>query len=287
MNIQETIHTITQNLQPLYDAREAAAITKVYVQTLKSWPAYELILRGQEMLSEDEEQRVQRDLQQLKEGRPVQYVLGTTEFYGYEFAVNEQVLIPRQETEELVQRIILDNAGRAVRIWDLGTGSGCIALSLAKELPDAVMFASDISAGALSVAEANAQTLSVSIRFAQHDMTDAENLPFGEELFDILVSNPPYIPETARKEMHRNVLDYEPEGALFVPDDDPLLFYRALAVLGQHCLKPAGRVYMETYEEFHDEMIEMFAQYGYEQMESLEDINGRKRMLVAKLKVEN
>lgn len=284
MTIRESIQTITTTLQPLYDAREAAAIAKSYMLERLSWPAYELSLRGEETLDEAVQHLLMEDLPQLKLGRPLQYVLGVAYFYDLSFQVNEQVLIPRPETEELVQRILMDaQGGNDLSIWDIGTGSGCIAVTLAKHLPQARVFASDISTGALDVAARNARALAADVTFAQHDMTDSEHLPFVGQQFDVIVSNPPYIPAAVRAEMHVNVTEHEPATALFVPDDRPLLFYEALAIIGTHCLKPGGRIYMETYENFHQEMIELFTQYNYIKVESIEDINGRRRMFVATL----
>lgn len=284
MTIRESIQTITTTLQPLYDAREAAAIAKAYMLERLSWPAYELSLRGEETLDEAVQHLLMEDLPQLKLGRPLQYVLGVAYFYDLSFQVNEQVLIPRPETEELVQRILMDaQSGNDLSIWDIGTGSGCIAVTLAKHLPQARVFASDISTGALDVAARNARALAADVTFAQHDMTDSEHLPFVGQQFDVIVSNPPYIPAAVRAEMHVNVTEHEPATALFVPDNRPLLFYEALAAIGTHCLKPGGRIYMETYENFHQEMIELFTQYNYINVESIEDINGRRRMLVASI----
>lgn len=284
MTIRESIQTITTTLQPLYDAREAAAIAKSYMLERLSWPAYELSLRGEETLDEAVQHLLMEDLPQLKLGRPLQYVLGVAYFYDLSFQVNEQVLIPRPETEELVQRILMDaQSGNDLSIWDIGTGSGCIAVTLAKHLSQARVFASDISTGALDVAARNARALAADVTFAQHDMTDSEHLPFVGQQFDVIVSNPPYIPAAVRAEMHVNVTEHEPATALFVPDNRPLLFYEALAIIGTHCLKPGGRIYMETYENFHQEMIELFTQYNYIKVESIEDINGRRRMFVATL----
>lgn len=284
MTIRESIQTITTTLQPLYDAREAAAIAKAYMLERLSWPAYELSLRGEETLDEAVQHLLMEDLPQLKLGRPLQYVLGVAYFYDLSFQVNEQVLIPRPETEELVQRILMDaQSGNDLSIWDIGTGSGCIAVTLAKHLPQARVFASDISTGALDVAARNARALAADVTFAQHDMTDSEHLPFVGQQFDVIVSNPPYIPAAVRAEMHVNVTEHEPATALFVPDNRPLLFYEALAIIGTHCLKPGGRIYMETYEDFHQEMMALFARYNYINVESIEDINGRRRMLVASI----
>ena len=211
----------------------------------------------------------------------MQYVLGSTEFYGLPFEVSPAVLIPRQETEELVQMVVQAYARKRVRIWDVGTGSGCIAVSLAKTLPDAEIFATDISEEALAVARRNAERNRVGVTFARHDMADDGHLPFGDTRFDIIVSNPPYIPSSDRAMMHRNVTGYEPEIALFVPDNDKLWCYAALARLGQRVLNSGGRIYVETYHDFHDELTGLFAEHGFSNVQSIRDLNEKSRFVLA------
>lgn len=279
MSIRELTHKITQTLQPLYDEREAAAVAYVYVCAKLGMERYEIALRGNDSVDESLEAGIQRDIERLAEGCPVQYVLGETEFYGLPFEVSPAVLIPRQETEELVQMVAEQGKGRGVSIWDVGTGSGCIAVSLAKLLPDAQVFATDISEEALSVARRNAHRNGVEVTFARHDMRDAEHLPFGDRRFDIIVSNPPYIPASDRNSMHRNVTDYEPSLALFVPDDDALWCYDAVARLGQQTLNPGGRIYVETYHDFHEDLITLFQTSGYMDVLSIKDLNGKLRFV--------
>lgn len=284
MIISELIHTLQQTLQPLYDEREAAAVAYVYVCTKLGMERYEIALRGNELLDESLMADIQRDIERLGEGCPVQYVLGETEFYGLPFEVSPAVLIPRQETEELVQMVAEQSKGRGVSIWDVGTGSGCIAVSLAKLLPDAQVFATDISEEALSVARRNACRNGVEVTFARHDMRD-EDLPFADRRFDIIVSNPPYIPASDRNAMHRNVTDYEPSLALFVPDDDTLWCYEAIARLGQEALNPGGRIYVETYHDFHEELITLFQQSGFADVQSIRDLNGRLRFVLTSVRI--
>lgn len=279
MSIRELTHKITQTLQPLYDEREAAAVAYVYVCAKLGMERYEIALRGNELVDESMAAGILRDIERLAEGCPVQYVLGETEFYGLPFEVSPAVLIPRQETEELVQMVAEQGKGRGVSIWDVGTGSGCIAVSLAKLLPDAQVFATDISEEALSVARRNAHRNGVEVTFARHDMRDAEHLPFGDRRFDIIVSNPPYIPASDRNSMHRNVTDYEPSLALFVPDDDALWCYDAVARLGRQALNPGGKIYVETYHDFHEELIALFQTSGYMDVLSIKDLNGKLRFV--------
>lgn len=282
MTIREYTKHITETLQPLYDVHEAAAVAKAYIQARLALPAHELVLRGNDTLSAAKIRQFDNELLLLQQGTPLQYVLGETEFYGLTFKVSPDVLIPRPETEELVDLIVRAHVHcPTLRIWDVGTGSGCIAVALAKHLPQAEVFASDISERALVVARANAEANKVAITFARHDMLDTANLPFGDTHFGLLVSNPPYIPAALRSTMHPNVVAHEPHSALFVPDDQPLLFYEALAQIGKHCLVPQGKVYAETFEEYHEELKQMFLSHDYADFQSLEDINGKKRMVCA------
>ena len=281
MTIKELINDITHRLQPLYDSREAAAVASLYAQTKLGMQRHELVLHGHESVDGALEAEIKRDVEQLATGCPVQYVLGETEFYGLPFKVSPAVLIPRPETEELVQMIAQRHAGAPVRIWDVGTGSGCIAVSLAKLLPDAAVFATDISEEALAIARQNAERNGVKVTFARHDMRDTENLPFGDQRFDVLVSNPPYIPASDRAAMHRNVTDHEPGLALFVPDDDKLWCYRALARLGRRVLNPGGRICVETYHDFHDELTDLFRKNEYSEVQSFRDLNGNPRFVTA------
>lgn len=287
LTIKNLINEMTATLQPLYDPREAAAIASWYVCAKLGMERYELALRGNETLDESLMQEVRRDVERLAEGCPVQYVLGETEFYGLSFTVSPAVLIPRPETEELVQMVVQRYAGSAPRIWDVGTGSGCIAVSLAKSLKEAKVFATDISSEALTVARGNAERNGVGVTFVCHDMFDIENLPFAEEKFDVLVSNPPYIPASDRAAMHRNVVDYEPAQALFVPDEDKLWCYKALASLARRVLAPGGTLWVETYHDYHEEMIDLFDRHGFSDIRSLQDLNGRPRFLTASLTIDH
>ena len=282
MTIREYTRHITDTLQPLYDVHEAAAVAKAYLQARLHLPAHELVLRSNDPLPSALNGQLDNELLLLQQGTPLQYVLGEAEFYGLTFKVTPDVLIPRPETEELVDLIVKQHQhSPTLRIWDVGTGSGCIAIALAKHLPQAQVFATDISEAALTVARANAEANQVKITFAQHDMLDAAHLPFGDTPFDILVSNPPYIPAALRSTMHPNVVAHEPHSALFVPDDQPLLFYEALAQIGAKCLNPQGSLFAETFEDYHDELKHLFINHGFMGFEAITDINGKKRMIHA------
>jgi release factor glutamine methyltransferase len=214
-------------------------------------------------------------IDELRSGRPVQYVLARAEFCEMEFAVAEGVLIPRPETEELVYRIV-GMAKRGARILDIGTGSGAIAISLARLIAEAEVVAVDISPEALAIARSNAERLGAKVEFVEADaLADLSHL--GE--FDIIVSNPPYIPQSDIVDMRRNVVDFEPHLALFVPDDDPLRFYRAIAKNGARMLREGGSIWFEIYEKLGEELCSMMAEMGYAHNELIEDANLKPRMI--------
>ena len=275
----EILGRLTALLTGLYGDREARSIALVAVSELSGIPESALLTDpGAPLVLE----RFGQIAAQLAAGRPVQYVVGHTEFCGRRFAVREGVLIPRPETEELTAWIVRDEQA-ARTLLDVGTGSGCIAASLALALPKARVSAADISAAALEVAAENCRTLGARVDLrradALHDLGEVFPGPF-----DVIVSNPPYVPQGDRASMHVNVREYEPGQALFVPDDDPLCFYRAIARAGRRMLRPAGRLYFEIYEHAADAMRRMLGEEGYADTEVREDLNGKPRMTCSRLK---
>jgi release factor glutamine methyltransferase len=214
-------------------------------------------------------------IEELRSGRPVQYVLGRTDFCDMEFAVAEGVLIPRPETEELVYNIV-GATKRGARILDIGTGSGAIAVTLAKMVAESEVVAVDISPEALTIARSNAERLGAKVTFVEADaLGDLSHL--GK--FDVIVSNPPYIPQSDIVDMRKNVVDFEPHVALFVPDDDPLRFYRATAKNGAKMLCEGGSIWFEIYEKLGAELCSMMVEMGYAHNELMEDANLKPRML--------
>lgn len=275
MTRRETIDRITSRLTGLYDAREARSIARLLVceragitqSALLTDPGAELTI-----------ERLDRDVERLAAGEPLQYLLGGSEFYGRRFTVREGVLIPRPETEELVDRIIRSEQGTPCRILDVGTGSGCIAATLALELPEAELFAADIAEEALAVAGENFRRLGARVTLRRADALKELPERFPEP-FDVIVSNPPYVPESDRAVMHSNVRDHEPALALFVPDDDPLRFYRAIARAGRRMLRPGGRLWFEIYERAAAELATMLAGEGYTAIERYRDLFDKERMI--------
>ena len=228
-----------------------------------------------------EGQAVERMIGELAEGRPVQYVLGTAPFFGREFRVGEGVLIPRPETEELVRWIVSDcRSVRPLRLLDIGTGSGCIALSLASELAGAEVSGMDVSARALAFARENAALLELPVDWFRGDvLDDTDPVWHTGKRWEVIVSNPPYVPDSDRQVMHVNVRDYEPAEALFVPDNDPLRFYRAIARRGEEVLVEGGRLYFEIYEGLAAETVRLLEQEGYGEVELRVDMNDKLRMI--------
>ena len=268
---------LTARLTGLYDAREARSIALVALAELAGLPLSAL-LTGAPMAADGFEAMAA----QLAAGRPVQYVVGHTEFYGHRFAVREGVLIPRPETEELGSWVVHDER-RARALLDVGTGSGCIAASLALALPGAEVFAADLSDAALAIAAENCCTLGARVTLRKADALGGLDEIFPGP-FDAIVSNPPYVPQSDLAAMHANVREYEPREALFVPDDDALQFYRAIARAGRRMLRPGGKLYFEIYERSAGQMRLLLGEEGYTDTEVREDLNGKPRMVCSRMK---
>jgi len=239
------------------------------------------VLTGKEITAIDAE-RLKEIINRLNVHEPIQYILEETEFYGRIFKVKQGVLIPRPETEELVDQIIKDNKDRKkLKIADFGAGSGCIAITLAKELPKAEVFALDVSTTALSVTMANAILNQTSLQVKEYDLL--KDTLFIEKEFDIIVSNPPYVLESEKAVMQKNVLDYEPSLALFVDDADPLLFYKKILEKGQNMLKMGGKYYFEINEQKGGEIAELMKKHGCKNISIVKDINGKDRFAIAEM----
>ena len=266
-----------EKLTPLYDAMEAESFFAITLGELKGLKRVDLALHPDAVLSGDEIGKWNEVVSQLEQQRPIQYIFGKAHFYGLDFAVNEHTLIPRPETEELVQWIIDENANRQdISILDIGTGSGCIAVSLAKNLPGAAVSAIDVSPEALAVAKSNAETNGVGVNFIQKDILATETL---DAKYDIIVSNPPYVRMLEKAEIKENVLQYEPHLALFVENDDALLFYRKITQLALNALKPGGRLYFEINQYLGNETVEMLESYGFKEVVLRKDMYGNDRMI--------
>jgi len=269
---------IRSRLQPYYTAEEVSALSRIVCCDLLGQAPTDYYLGKDIVLSSKKEQELEDILQRLSRFEPLQYIEGRTLFLGREFWVAPGVLIPRPETEELVE-LMLKEIPADARILDVGTGSGCIAISLAKELPDALVTAWDVSPEALSVARVNARKLQANVRFVECDVLACQVDEVG--LYDVIVSNPPYVTEAEKADMEPNVLQWEPSLALFVPDDDPLRFYRRIAVLGRDMLADGGRLYFEINRAYGREMVEMLRTMGYVGVRVEKDLSQNDRFVIA------
>ena len=296
-----TLHNIRDlylsSLYILYDKREAEAIVRYYFELKWEIPAHEFAIHPDKNFQNEEWQEMQNDLQRLQNGEPVQYVVGKSEFYGLTMRVNPLVLIPRPETEELVERLLKQlsvnattsnckdaiglHATQPCRILDFCTGSGAIAIALAKHLPEAEVWATDYSREILELAQQNAEDNKVKVNFVQHDLLrDGTETLHGP--YQALISNPPYIPQSHKALLHKNVTEHEPAEALFVPDDKPLLFYERIALLSKELLADNGLLFLETHENYHDELEAMLLQLHYHHIEKIKDLNGKPRFITCK-----
>lgn len=281
MELREYRKLFIEKLEAVYDATEAESLFAITMEELKGWKRTDLALQPRALLENPEKKEWDRVLALLLEQKPVQYIFGKAHFYGLVFKVNEHTLIPRPETEELVEWVITENESKGkLSIMDIGTGSGCIAIALAKNLPDADVYALDVSVEALAIARQNADNNKATIGFVNADILTALELP---EKFDIIVSNPPYVRHLEKAEIKKNVLDYEPHLALFVEDEDALLFYRKIALLALNSLNENGNLYFEINQYLGNETLEMLEQLGFI-AELRRDIYGNDRMIKARRK---
>ena len=280
----KTYQQFWQSLTPLYDAGEAQAIVRTVLDVEYGMTLTDIICGKVNELSSDEERNLEEIITRLQNGEPVQYVLGEADFAGRTFHVEPGVLIPRPETAELCQWIEEDvsslEADERKQILDICTGSGCIAITLGLNIPNSEVTGWDISVDALRIAQGNMEMLKV--RNVRIEYQDALMLPKTAETADIIVSNPPYICEKEKADMEKNVLEHEPSIALFVPDEEPLKFYRAIAEYASSALKSEGALYFEINPIYEKETREMLQSLGFKDIETKEDAFGKKRMMKAK-----
>ncbi len=272
------ISYIRTTLRGCYSASEAANLSRIVCCEMLGQRTIDYYLGKDIALSPKEEKDLEGILRRLCNFEPIQYVQGTARFLGRDFRVAPGVLIPRPETEELVEGM-LKEIQATCRILDIGTGSGCIAVTLSKELPESQVTAWDVSEAALALAVENNRLLQGTVRFVQRDVLTWH--PAVDERFDVIVSNPPYVTETEKREMERNVLDWEPALALFVPDADPLRFYRRIGELGREMLAEGGKLYFEINRAFGEATAAMLRGQGYANVLIRKDISGNDRFVIA------
>lgn len=279
----EVSKSITATLTPLYGAGEARAMTRIIFWNLKGWTPVDMAIRANEPVSAYMQGKIKEVVDRLLRYEPIQYIFGEADFYGLKLKVSPATLVPRPETAELVDLIVSENNVKDLRVLDLGTGTGCIALALSRNLPFSDVTAVDISDAALEVARENASSLHAGVELVKADILTLPEHPDAIEgaPFDIIVSNPPYVADSEKKDMEPNVLRYEPAGALFVPDSDPLEFYRAILRYGSGALAPGGKIYFEINPLFADQLKALCRKAGYADVSLTRDSFGKERFLRA------
>jgi release factor glutamine methyltransferase len=281
MTIAAAKKEITSSIAHLYEQREALTIAQLLIEKIMALPHLEQILQKNKLLNETAQQLFIQALQKLQKGEPIQYVIGEAWFSGYLFNVSSATLIPRPETEELVQWVVDDNANKKkqLSLLDIGTGTGCIPIAIAKKIKNITPIALDISQEALPIAQKNASTMGVNLQLMQVDFLH-EHTWLSLPTVDIITSNPPYIAEREKASMHTNVLAYEPHVALFVPDNDPLIFYKAIAKFAKEKLQTDGIIYVELNEQLGEETKNLFSETHFN-TELRKDMQGKNRILRA------
>jgi release factor glutamine methyltransferase len=274
-----------KELLPIYDEKEIESFFYLILEKNHQLKRFDLALNPEIELNEVQFQQWNIILDELKNQKPIQYILEETYFYGLPFYVDENVLIPRPETEELVELIISKNLNfqksKNLKILDIGTGSGCIAIALAKNIPNANVFAIDISENALEVAKRNSKQNEVEVIFLQKNILNVDNLNDNRnaQLFDIIVSNPPYVRILEKAEINPNVLQYEPHLALFVEDENALIFYKKIAELAKKGLSQKGQLYFEINQYLGAATVELLENFGFKNVKLIKDIYGNDRMI--------
>ncbi|WP_158799469.1 peptide chain release factor N(5)-glutamine methyltransferase [Pedobacter sp. L105] len=278
MDFKQLEQYFISELAVFYDQEEARQLFYLAVTSIFDWNRTQLLIHNNEIPDDDQLLSYRKLLNELKDGKPLQYVLQETWFYGLKFKVNPAVLIPRPETEELVAWILETVAAEKLDetyVLDIGTGSGCIAITLKKNLSNAQVSALDVSAAAIAVASENAALNETPVNFIPADILSYQS----NVKYNLIVSNPPYITEQERQEMHQNVLDHEPHLALFVSDDNPLIFYKAIADFALRQLQPQGRLFFEINEYLGIETVEMLKDKGFKNISLRKDMQGKDRMI--------
>ena len=274
--VKDIVNLFNKKLHLKYPAEEITTFIQICFSHLLDWKAIDIHTKQKNEISNDLAADFKRIIERLEKNEPIQYILGEADFYGLKFKVNESVLIPRQETELLVHEIVSKVKPRGT-LLDIGTGSGCISVSIAKNLPDLKVWAVDISFDALEVAQKNAMLNNIEVEFVQDDIL--LGCPKVQQQFDVIVSNPPYVTQKQKEKMHANVLDYEPGLALFVSDDDPLIYYKAILKFAQTRLIHNGLLFIEINEIYGEETAGLFREDKYVQIEIIKDLNGKNRFV--------
>ncbi len=277
----------SNHLQGLFSEREIKTMFEALIKQRLNWSSADFLLHHEARLSESDLLFIRSAVKRLLLHEPFQYVIGNTEFYGLSITCAQGALIPRPETEELVDWILEELKGKESKILDIGTGSGCIALALKKNAINSNVWGLDVSETALTIARENALALELEVGFLSQDILSDYPLDFENDFFDVIVSNPPYIPVNEQVKMEQNVLQFEPHKALFVPDHDPLLFYRVIATKSLSFLKNQGVLFFEIHEDFAAEVKELLVELGFINIELRKDLQGKSRMIRAQRVILN
>lgn len=281
-SIKKIISNIKSELKDIYPGEEIDSFIYLIFEEVLGFSRTKLLISSDMQLKPEDLGKVIKIIRELKKQKPIQHILGKTIFYDMPFKTSESALIPRPETEELVQWVLSDHPNEHLKLLDIGTGSGCIAVSIAKNLPQAKVYAADISDEALDLAKENSLLNKVSVEFVKINILDTK-AKLNSKL-DVIVSNPPYIAQKEKKLMQANVLSYEPELALFVPDENPLLFYKSIIKFGIRHLKSGGQIYFEINEAYGEETLKLFEKEYFEYSTLRKDLNGKSRMIKGILK---
>ena len=276
-SVKAIVDYLKEGLYALYPSEEIDAIIAILFEHFQGWNRVDVHLKSEELLSESELLQLHHALKELKDSRPIQYILGVADFYNLKLMVNEHVLIPRQETEELVD-LIINEVKNGKSLIDIGSGSGCISVSYKKEKDSSLVYAADIDPLALQVVSKNAKRYNLDIATIRMDVLNWTN---HERKYDVVVSNPPYVLQKERASMHQNVLKYEPELALFVQDYEPIVFYEHIADFSVKHLNTNGRIYFEVNEKFADQVADCLKFRNFKKIRVIKDLNGKDRIVTA------
>ena len=268
---------LVKELDEIYQAQELSALSNIIIKTVTGVTRLHQLQNSEQVVTSEQTAKIIEICNELKKGRPVQYILGETEFYDCIIKLNNATLIPRPETEELVHLIINENKGFQGEIIDFGTGSGCIAIALAANIPRSIINGIDISEEALTIARDNAHLNKVNVRFITGDIFNFNYTTIGRA--GIIVSNPPYVRNSEKLLMSKNVLGFEPHLALFVDDSEPLVYYKAILNIAEKILIPGGRLYFEINEAMGSEMVKLLKSFEYSDIQLIADINNRDRII--------
>ncbi|NOY95212.1 MAG: peptide chain release factor N(5)-glutamine methyltransferase [Chlorobi bacterium] len=277
--MQATIKFIEEELSGLYPKNEVRSLAGILFKFICGLSFTDLVVQKDEKIPEIKLKQIKQVVKRLKQHEPIQYIIGETEFYGLKLTVNPAVLIPRPETEELVEWVLMSGIDKDARVFDIGTGSGCIPIAIKKNAPELEVEAIDISEKAIEVARGNAKKNGVDVSFMVYDVSRWRERQWGK--FDIIISNPPYVRELEKQYINTNILNFEPHQALFVADTDPLKFYEIISDFAMPHLKKDGYLFFEINEAFGQEVSEMLAMKGFLNVELKKDLSGKDRMIKA------